>query len=148
MVPEKDFKELLESLNSESVEFIIVGAYALAFHGAPRYTGDLDILVKPTKINSKKIFEALKKFGFESVDLAESDFLEDDSVIQIGMPPVRVDFLTSLTGVDWPDVEAGKVSGEYGGVPVFYIGRDEYIANKKAVGRKKDLADIEALGEE
>lgn len=148
MEPEKDFKELLRLLNSKSVEFIIVGAYALAFHGAPRFTGDLVILIRPSKTNSKKIIEALRDFGFVSRDLSESDFLEQDNVIQIGVPPVRVDFLTSITGVDWHDVDDGKAAGEYGGIPVFFIGRNEYIENKRAVGRFKDLADIEALGED
>lgn len=144
----QDFRELLELLNANDVEFIIVGAYALAFHAAPRFTGDIDILVKPDQENAVKILKALKEFGFGSLDLNESDFAEPDKVIQLGVAPVRVDLITSLTGVSWQDAFSGRVEGNYGDVRIFYLGRKELISNKRALGRKKDLADIEALGED
>ena len=144
----QDFKELLELLNAHEVEFVIVGAYALAFHGVPRFTGDIDILVKPDPGNAGKILNALKEFGFGSLDLNESDFQEPDKVIQLGVAPVRVDLITSLTGVSWEDAFSGKVKDNYGSIQVYYLGREELISNKKALGRKKDLADIEALGED
>jgi len=145
---QSDFKDLLESFNKNEVEYIIVGAYALAMHGAPRYTGDLDILVKPDRDNAKRIVTALKEFGFESEDLTVSDFEKPEKVIQLGVPPVRVDIITSITGVSWPDANAHRVEGNYGNLRVYYIGLKQLIANKKALGRKKDLADLEALGEE
>jgi len=143
-----DFKELLELLNAHKAEFIIVGAYALAFHGVPRFTGDIDIFVKPDSENAEKILAALEEFGFGSLDLTKSDFEAPDKVVQLGVAPVRVDLITSLTGVSWQEAFSGKVQGTYGDVPVYYLGRKEFLSNKKALGGKKDLADLEALGED
>ena len=142
-----DFKELLELLNSHKVDYIIVGAYALALHGSPRFTGDLDIYVKPDTQNASQILAALKEFGFSSLELEEKDFTESHRVIQLGMPPVRIDLLTSLTGLTWDDAAKGELKGELGGVPVLFLGKKEYIQNKKALGRQKDLADAEVLEE-
>ena len=141
-----DFKELLALFNARRVEYLIVGAYALAFHGAPRYTGDIDLLVRPTPDNAKAILAALADFGFASLGLKEGDFFQPDRVIQLGVPPVRIDLLTSLTGLTWEEANAHRVPGQYGEVSVQFIGKTEYIRNKKATGRKKDEADIEALG--
>ena len=148
MEVQPDFRELLASFNAHRVEYVIVGAYALAFHGAPRFTGDLDLLVKPDPDNARRILAALAEFGFASVGLAAEDFTRPDHVIQLGVPPVRIDLITSLTGVSWEETVAGKIAGSYGDVPVHYIGRGQFIANKRATGRKRDLADLEALGEE
>jgi hypothetical protein len=145
---QQDFRDLLALLNKYKVEYLIVGAYALGFHGAPRYTGDLDVLVRPDPINASSIMQALIEFGFGSVGLTAADFEEEGKVVQLGFPPVRVDILTSITGVSWEQAESGRVKGPFGDVTVHYIGRDEFIANKRALGRKKDLADIEAVGEE
>ena len=147
MEVQKDFKELLELLNEHKVEFILVGAYALAFHGAPRYTGDLDIYIKPDIDNSKNVMKALVKFGFGSVGIKDEDLQKPDRVIQLGFPPVRIDLVTSISGVSWEQANFDKVNGIFGDVQVYYIGKESFIANKKATGRKKDLADIEALGE-
>lgn len=143
-----DFRELLALLNKHAVEYLVVGGYALAFHGAPRFTGDIDIFVRPQEQNAARILDALNEFGFGSVGLTEKDFTTPHKVVQLGAPPVRVDLITSLTGVSWEQAAAGKSPGNYGDVPVFFIGRKEFIANKRAMARKKDLADIEALGEE
>jgi len=143
-----DFKELLALFNAQSVEYLIVGGYALAFHGAPRFTGDIDIYVKPSKENSERIISSLGEFGFGNIGLSKGDFSKPDQVIQLGVPPVRVDIITSLSGVSWEESDNEKVMGDYGGIPVNYIGRRQFIANKKASGRKKDLADLEELGEE
>ncbi len=148
MEVQPDFKELLELLNAHKAEYIIVGAYALAFHGAPRFTGDIDILVKPDSQNAGRILAALEEFGFGSMDLAQSDFEVPDKVVQLGVAPVRVDLITSLTGVSWQQAFSGKVKATYGDVPVYYLGRKEFLSNRKALGRKKDLADLEALGED
>jgi hypothetical protein len=145
---QKDFKELLELLNKHKVEYVIVGGYALAFHGAPRYTGDIDILIHPDTKNAHSILSALDEFGFGSFNLTEADFQRIENVIQLGVPPVRVDIITSITGLSWEEVYAGRIQGKYGDIPVYYIGREQFISNKRAIGRKKDLADIEALGEE
>lgn len=148
METQPDFKELLELFNAYSVNYVIVGAHALAFHGAPRYTGDLDILVQPTVGNAASVMAALRDFGFGNVGITEADFAKPDVVVQLGYPPVRIDLMTSITSVAWEAVDQGAVAGEYGNVPVRYIGKDEYKMNKRQLGRKKDLADVEALGED
>jgi hypothetical protein len=145
---QKDFKELLGLFNAHKVEYLVVGGYALAFHGAPRFTGDIDLLVKPDSKNAQRILAALNDFGFGSLDLSESDFIRQNSVVQLGVPPIRIDIITSLSGVDWDKAQAGKVSGDYGGVATSFLGKKEFILNKKSIGRKKDLADLEALGED
>ncbi|MGB8226313.1 MAG: DUF6036 family nucleotidyltransferase [Sedimentisphaerales bacterium] len=145
---QKDFKELLKLFNAHKVEYIVVGGYALAFHGAPRYTGDIDILVKPDIENAKRALAAIKDFGFGSFNFTESDFTRTGNVFQLGVPPIRIDIMTSITGVDWEKANANKIAGQYGGVAVHFLGKKEFIANKKATGRKKDIADIEAVGED
>ena len=148
MEAQRDFSELLGLLNDHDVGYVIVGGHALAHHGAPRYTGDIDILVGADSANVERLLEVLTEFGFRSLGLTPADFTDPDTVIQLGYPPVRVDIVTSITGVSWQEVENGKVAGVYGDVPVNYIGRDHLVRNKRATGRKKDLADLEALGEE
>jgi hypothetical protein len=143
-----DFKELLELFNTHKVEYLIVGGYALAFHGAPRVTGDIDLFVRPTSENAERILAALDEFGFGSLNLSKDDFTTPGMVVQLGVPPVRVDIITRLSGVSWEKAEAGKVAGCYADIAVFFISRDDFIANKKATGRAKDAADIEALGGE
>ena len=141
-------QNLLELLNAHKVEYMIVGAYALAFHGAPRFTGDMDIFVKPDPENAQRAMAALNDFGFGSVGLRAADFEIENKVVQLGFPPVRVDIVTSITGVSWEEAVSGRVEGTYGDVRVYYIGREQFVSNKRALGRKKDLADLEALGEE
>ena len=143
-----DFKELLELFNKHKVEYLIVGGYALAFHGAPRFTGDIDLFVRPIRENAERILAALNEFGFGSLDLSEDDFTTPGKVIQLGVPPIRIDIITSISGLSWGKADMGKVTGQYGRTPVCFIGRDDFITNKKATGRKKDDADIEALGEQ
>ena len=145
---QQDFRDLFELFIAHNVEFMIVGGYALAFYGAPRYTGDMDIYVNPDGANASRIVSALEAFGFKSTGLTVSDFDTPDKVVQLGVPPVRIDIITSLTGVTWEDAFSGRESCQYGNIPVYYIGRKELIANKRAINRKKDLADIEAIGGE
>ena len=142
-----DFRDLLALLNEHEVEYLIVGGYALAFHGVPRFTGDIDVFVRPEPKNAKRILDALSDFGFQFSNLNVDDFLSPDKVIQLGLPPVRIDLLTSISGVSWEEAQAHKEPGVFNDVPVFYIGRNEFIANKRAAARMKDLADLEALGE-
>jgi hypothetical protein len=147
METQPDFRELLALFNAHHVEYLIVGGYALAFHGAPRFTGDLDIFVKPDAINAQQILSALEAFGFASVGLIPSDFEALNQVVQLGVPPVRIDLITSMSGVSWDEAWAGRVAGHYGDMPVHYIGREQFVANKRATGRTKDVADLEVLGE-
>lgn len=143
----KDFKELLELFNAHKVEYLIVGGYALAFHGAPRFTGDIDLLVKADSENAKRILGALEEFGFGSLKLSEVDFTSPNNVIQLGVPPVRVDIMTSITAIGWEKAQANKVQGNYGDTPTYFISKADFIDNKRALGRKRDLADLEALGQ-
>lgn len=144
---QSDFKDLLELLNSHKIKYLITGGYALAYHGAPRYTGDIDLFVKPDPDNAKQIISALDEFGFGSLGLTKEDFMEPNQIIQLGVAPGRIDIITSISGVSWEEANTGKVEGTCGGVPVYFVGREQFVKNKKATGRQKDLADIEALGE-
>ena len=148
MEVQQDFRELLALFNKHGIDYIIVGAYALGFHGVPRYTGDLDIFVKPDPANAKSIMQALREFGFGAVGLTAADFEAEERVIQLGFPPIRIDIMTSITGVSWEQAKAGMVEGRFGDLTVPYIGRDDLVSNKKALGRKRDLADLEGLGAE
>ncbi len=141
-----DFKELLELFNKHGVEYLIVGGYALAFHGAPRVTGDIDLFVRPVAENAQRILDALNDFGFGSLNLSKEDFATPGVVVQLGVPPARVDIITGLSGVSWDQADRNKVPGCYAEIPVFFISQADFVANKRATGRAKDAADIEALG--
>lgn len=148
MEVQKDFRDLLALLNDHEVKFMIVGGYALAFHGAPRFTGDIDVFIKPDTENAQRVIDALADFGFKSLDLSPGDFQNPNKVVQLGVPPVRIDLITSISGVTWDEANSAKESGYFGDIPVYYIGKTQFIDNKRSTGRRKDLADIEALGEE
>src|SRR6266446_2632227 len=135
-----DLKEFLDSLNSRGVDYVIVGAHSLAFHGRPRYTGDLDILVRATSANASKLVDLLNQFGF-----TDTAFNESEQMIQLGRPPNRIDLLTSITGVSSDEAFTTKVRAELDGIPVFILSRDALIQNKRAVGRPQGLADLETL---
>ncbi|MEK7703033.1 MAG: hypothetical protein AAB317_03635 [Nitrospirota bacterium] len=147
METQKDFKELLALFAANKVDYLIVGAHALAYYGAPRYTGDIDLFVRPDRDNAKRVLRALHDFGFDAVDLSVEDFSLPDQVVQLGVPPVRIDILTSITGVTWDAAAASRVEGRYGDLAVYYLGKGEFVLNKRATGRKKDLADLEAIGD-
>ena len=140
-----DFSELLALFNERDVDYIIVGGIALAWHGVPRYTGDLDLLLRAEPDNAQKVVAALDVFGFGGLGIGEEDFTAPERVLQLGYPPVRIDLMTTITGVTWADAWKGCVEAEYGGLPVRFLGRAELIANKRACGRARDMADIDAL---
>ena len=144
---QSDFRDLLALFNKHKVEYLIVGGYALAFHGAARYTGDLDIFINASADNADRVLNALNEFGFGSAGLCVQDFSEPNKVIQLGYPPVRIDIVTSLSGVSWGEAFQNRVAGRYGEIAVHYIGRKQFVINKRTVGRKKDFADLEALSE-
>jgi len=142
---QRDLREFIGLLNSESVEYAIVGGWALGFHGRPRYTQDIDILIRATPANAARLEVAIKRFGFGSLGLAAQDFLAAGQVVQLGHPPNRIDLLTSLTGVSDGEIWESVQPGELDGVPVFFIGRVALIKNKKATDRPRDRADVEEL---
>lgn len=145
-----DFDEFIACLNAHGVEFVIVGAYALAFHGAPRFTGDLDVLVRPTPQNAARLLDALKAFGFPVTDLTPEVVSDRRRMIEMGVPPVQIHVMSAISGVDWPDAWADRVQGPFGHQTAAFLGRETFLRNKRAAGRPKDLADIDALrlGEE
>lgn len=140
-----DFADFIASLNGNQVEFVIVGAYALAFLGAPRYTGDVDIWIRPVPANAQALLRAVERFGFQSLSLTEQDVLSG-KIIQLGYPPVRIDLLTQLDGVTADEIWNSRQEGPFGDQTVFYIGREVLIKNKRAAGRPKDVADLASLG--
>jgi hypothetical protein len=140
-----DFADLLQAFNAAGVDYLVVGAYAVALHARPRATGDLDVLVRPTRENASRVRHALAGFGAPVDDLSIDDLVSDDLIFQIGIAPIRVDVITAITGVSFEAAWAGRVSANLAGIDVNVIGRDELIANKRAAARPKDLADVEAL---
>jgi hypothetical protein len=141
----KDFKEFIELLNENKVRYLVVGGYAVAFHGHPRYTKDLDVWIELSPDNANKILEALKKFGFGSLGLKPDDFLESDQVIQLGYPPNRIDILMTLKDLKFEDCYKVKVEVEIQGLHIDFIDIDNLKKNKRATGRPQDLADAENL---
>lgn len=142
---DRDLRELLELFRYHGVEFLIVGGHAVAFHGHPRLTEDLDLFVRPNAINGARIVEALKAFGFGSLEITADDFRADDRVIQLGRTPNRVDLLTRLYGVDFDSAWSRRVEATFDDIPVAMISRNDLIANKRATGRTQDIADAEFL---
>jgi len=140
-----DFVDLLRAFIGADVRFLVVGAYALAHHGRPRATGDLDVWVEPTTANAPRVVSALATFGAPMADITESDFARPGVVFQIGVPPGRIDVLTELTGLAFDEAWPGRDAGRFGDLTVDFIGRDAFIRNKRATGRAKDLGDIEGL---
>jgi len=143
----RDFKEFLSLLLSHQVRFLVIGAHALAVHGRPRYTGDLDIFIDPTKANAKRLLLALSEFGFGGVGLRVEDFITPDRVAQLGYPPVRIDILTAISGVTFAQAWRGRKVSRIGTLELVFIGASEFMINKRASGRPKDLADIALLEE-
>ena len=148
MALHSEWREFVELLNSTGVEFVVVGAHAVAYHGRPRYTGDLDLFVRPSMDNARRIVRTLQDFGFEALGIDIADLIEPGRVVQLGVAPNRIDMLTALTGVSFDQAWEGSEETRLDGVPVRMLGRRELLANKRALGRPRDLADIEFLEEE
>lgn len=140
-----DFVDLLRAFSDADVRFLIVGAYALAHHGRPRATGDLDVWVEATPENAERVLRALAAFGAPLQDVSMSDFAQPGVVYQIGVPPGRIDILTELSGLQFAEAWPTREAGTFGGVAVDFIGREAFLRNKRATGRMKDLGDIEDL---
>jgi hypothetical protein len=140
-----DFDEFIGSLTAHGVEFVVVGAYALAFHGAPRFTGDLDILVRPALENAARVLEALEAFGFPVTELSPEAITDRRRMLQLGVPPVQIHLMSAISGVEWDEVWSDRVEGVLGRNTVHFLGRETFLRNKRAAGRPKDLADIDAL---
>lgn len=142
----QDFVDLLQAFADHDVRFLVVGAYALAAHGRPRATGDLDVWVETTTENARRVMQALVAFGAPLDQISVDDFSRAGIVFQMGLPPRRIDVLTELTGLAFADAWPGRLRAPLGPLEVDFLGREAFIENKRATGRAKDLADVEALG--
>lgn len=142
---ERDFVEMLSALNAAGADYLVVGAHALAAHGVPRATGDLDIWIRATPDNAGRVLEALRSFGAPLFDLSIEDLTRPEVVFQIGVVPVRIDLLTSISGVAFDEGWKGRTQASVEGVPFGVLGREELLRNKRATGRPKDLLDAQTL---
>jgi hypothetical protein len=145
-----DFRDLLAALIEARARFLVVGAHAMAVHGVPRATGDLDVWVEATPENARRVLDALVVFGapVRSLGVSEADFTEPGRVVQLGLPPRRIDLLTSISGVEFASAWPERIAHDVIGLTVPFLGRAALVRNKRASGRPKDLADLEALGEQ
>jgi hypothetical protein len=141
----RDFVEMLSALFAAGVEFLVVGAHALAAHGTPRATGDLDLWVRPTPENAQRVLTALKAFGAPLFDLTLEDLSRPDVVFQIGLPPDRIDLLTGISGVGFEEAWPERLTSTVAGLSLPFIGRAALIRNKRAAARPKDLVDADLL---
>ena len=141
----KDFREFAALLNANGVEYLIVGGYALAIHGHPRYTGDIDFWINAEPGNVRKLLDCLAAFGFASLGLTEADFVGERNVIQLGIPPARIDLMTQIDGVSFAQCYARRTQARIDDMDLSVLHLQDFLTNKRAVGRLKDLADIEAI---
>lgn len=146
MEVKKDYRDFLACLNARSVEYIVVGGYAVAFHGFVRFTGDFDVFVRPTLENGGRVMAAMRDFGNLPPTLNLTDFEDTRTIIQMGREPVRIDVITGIEGVTWEEAFASRIAAHYGDIDAHFIGIDALLKNKKTVGRLKDLMDLEGLG--
>lgn len=144
----RDFNDLLSAFNAAEVEYLVVGAHALAAHGHVRATKDLDVWIRPSAVNAARVMAGLAVFGAPAGAVSESDFAAPGITFQIGVDPVRIDIITTVDGLSFDDAWPNRVRADYGGQPAFVISRADLIANKRASGRPQDLADIAALERE
>jgi len=140
-----DFKELLLAFNAHNVEYLIVGAHALAAHGHVRATKDMDVWVRPEQSNAQKVLRALSEFGAPLSDLTADDLSRKETIFRIGLPPLRIDVITDIDGVEFAEAWPDRLETSFGGVPAFVISRHHLITNKKTAARLQDLADVEQL---
>lgn len=142
-----DFSEFFALLTEHRVEFVVVGGYALALHGAPRYTGDLDIFVRPTRDNAIRLLAAVQAFGFPTEQLTADVVVAESALVQLGVPPLQLHIMSAIDGVTWDEVWQEHDAAMLAGLQIPFIGRRAFVANKRASGRTQDLADLEAIGE-
>ncbi len=145
MKVEKDYEEILKLFNRHKVKYCIIGAFAVAFYAKPRYTKDIDILIDSSPENAGRIIKAITEFGFEDLDLSEDDLCQEGNIIQLGYEPLRVDIVTSLSGISFDQVWKNKVGADYGREKVYFIGLDDLIQTKRQSSRLQDQVDLDLL---
>ena len=142
---DRDLREFIELLNAREVRYVIVGAFALAHHGRPRYTGDIDFFVGSSSDNAQRLTQVIEEFGFANVGVVEEDFTAADQVVQLGIEPNRMDLMTSISAVEFEEAWNSREYGNLDGLQVPFISKELLKRNKAAVGRKQDLADLDYL---
>ena len=145
MILNPDFKEFFQLLNKNNVRYLVIGGFAVAFHGYPRYTKDIDIWLWINPENAKNVVRTLEDFGFKSLGLSIDDFLESETIIQIGHPPNRIDLIMTASGVDFEECYQSKIEEEIDGVNIPFIDLENLKKNKLATGKTQDMADVENL---
>ena len=145
MTLDQDFEDFVVLLNKYDVDYMIVGGYALAFHGKPRHTGDLDIWIDISDHNAQKMLDVVNEFGMASLGMEKADFLQKGTITQIGYPPLRIDILNEIDGVNFEDAYPNKLVIDVDGLQVNYIGLDDLIKNKQVSGRHQDISDVNEL---
>ena len=140
-----DLREFIELLNSHGVDYLVVGGHAVAFHGYPRFTGDIDFLIRAVPDNASRLVAALREFGFDYAETLRESLTRSEIIVQLGRPPNRIDILTSASGIDFEVAADSAIEAELDGVPVRFPDRATLLVNKRASGRPKDLADIDEL---
>lgn len=142
---DEDLREFVELLNALEVRYIVVGAFAVAYHGHPRFTADIDLFIERSNENAERLIKVIEQFGFSELGLSVDDFLQEDQVVQLGVAPNRIDLLTFISGVDFQDAWTTREQGEIEGLTVPFISKEMLKRNKTASGRSQDLADLEYL---
>ena len=145
MAANPDFRDLIFELNSARADFLLVGGHALAAHGVIRFTKDIDVWIRPSVDNAERVWMALERFGAPMSRLEKGDFSRKGMVIQIGLPPNRIDLLTHVDGLEFESAWIGRIASQYGDQDVQVLGREDLIRNKKAAGRPQDLLDVDTL---
>jgi hypothetical protein len=145
MAVNRDFRDLFRIFNECGVEYLVVGAYAVIYYSAPRYTKDLDIWVNPTPDNSRRVWKALEEFGAPLTDIRPEDFTDREIVYQIGIEPNRIDLMTGIPGLTFSEAWSVRRASSYGGISISILGRDHLLRSKLAAGRPRDLLDAEKL---
>lgn len=141
----EDFKEFFELLNRNNVNYLLIGGYAYSIHAEPRYTKDVDIFYERKNENAGKLLRTIKEFGFGSLDLTVEDFMKAERIIQLGVPPLRIDLLNDIEGITFEEAWQNKIESTYGDQPIYVLSKADLIKNKKASGREQDLLDVKEL---
>ena len=142
---ERDFRDMLSALSDEKVEYLLVGAHAMAVHGCPRATQDIDFWIRPSPENARRVFRALTVFGAPLQSVVIQDFENPGTIFQIGLPPLRIDVITSIDGVEFDEAWQNRLEVQLEGIAAMVIGREQLLKNKKSTGRPKDVSDAMLL---
>ena len=145
---QKDLREFIELLNAANVRYVVVGGYAVAFPGHPRATGDIDVFIETSEANAQKMEDVIRRFGFQATGLTREDFAQSDVIVQLGVPPNRIDIITSVDAVPFEEAWATRIDSMLAGTSIRMISKELLLRNKRALGRSQDVADAERISED